>query len=224
MFDIITTYFDDIKIGVEVILALVIIVGFIQTRMLVSRMGVLKKLFNDFKAMEGELDLAVQKALNSFESIQQKMITGEKRMNTLVETAKNIHDDIDAQKTDIENVEASLSEILKQASVMEKALIEQFRNAKDILKKLDATNQHNEQTASYLEVSNSDLPSASREILEESKNAPLSKERFAEGEESDEEGEASLDQTSAPTQKVQRPFPVRGTQNPLMQNRPYARR
>lgn len=224
MFDIITTYFDDIKIGVEVILALVIIVGFIQTRMLVSRMGVLKKLFNDFKAMEGELDLAVQKALNSFESIQQKMITGEKRMNTLVETAKNIHDDIDAQKTDIENVEASLSEVLKQASVMEKALIEQFRNAKDILKKLDATNQHNEQTASYLEVSNSDLPSASREILEESKNAPLSKERFAEGEESDEEGEASLDQTSAPTQKVQRPFPVRGTQNPLMQNRPYARR
>lgn len=224
MFDIITTYFDDIKIGVEVILALVIIVGFIQTRMLVSRMGVLKKLFNDFKAMEGELDLAVQKALNSFESIQQKMITGEKRMNTLVETAKNIHDDIDAQKTDIENVEASLSEILKQASVMEKALIEQFRNAKDILKKLDATNQHNEQTASYLEVSNSDLPSASREILEESKNAPLSKERFAEGEESDEEGGASLDQTSAPTQKVQRPFPVRGTQNPLMQNRPYARR
>lgn len=224
MFDIITTYFDDIKIGVEVILALVIIVGFIQTRMLVSRMGVLKKLFNDFKAMEGELDLAVQKALNSFESIQQKMITGEKRMNTLVETAKNIHDDIDAQKTDIENVEASLSEILKQASVMEKALIEQFRNAKDILKKLDATNQHNKQTASYLEVSNSELPSASREILEESKNAPLSKERFAEGEESDEEGEASLDQTSAPTQEVQRPFPVRGTQNPLMQNRPYARR
>lgn len=224
MFDIITTYFDDIKIGVEVILALVIIVGFIQTRMLVSRMGVLKKLFNDFKAMEGELDLAVQKALNSFESIQQKMITGEKRMNTLVETAKNIHDDIDAQKTDIENVEASLSEILKQASVMEKALIEQFRNAKDILKKLDATNQHNKQTASYLEVSNSELPSASREILEESKNAPLSKERFAEGEESDEEGEASLDQTSVPTQEVQRPFPVRGTQNPLMQNRPYARR
>ena len=224
MFDIITTYFDDIKIGVEVILALVIIVGFIQTRMLVSRMGVLKKLFNDFKAMEGELDLAVQKALNSFESIQQKMITGEKRMNTLVETAKNIHDDIDAQKTDIENVEASLSEVLKQASVMEKALIEQFRNAKDILKKLEATNQHNQQTASYLEVSNSELPSAPREILEESKNAPLSKERFAEGEESDEEGEASLDQTSAPTQKVQRPFPVRGTQNPLMQNRPYARR
>lgn len=224
MFDIITTYFDDIKIGVEVILALVIIVGFIQTRMLVSRMGVLKKLFNDFKAMEGELDLAVQKALNSFESIQQKMITGEKRMNTLVETAKNIHDDIDAQKTDIENVEASLSEVLKQASVMEKALIEQFRNAKDILKKLEATNQHNQQTASYLEVSNSELPSAPREILEESKNASLSKERFAEGEESDEEGEASLDQTSAPTQKVQRPFPVRGTQNPLMQNRPYARR
>lgn len=224
MFDIITTYFDDIKIGVEVILALVIIVGFIQTRMLVSRMGVLKKLFNDFKAMEGELDLAVQKALNSFESIQQKMITGEKRMNTLVETAKNIHDDIDAQKTDIENVEASLSEVLKQASVMEKALIVQFRNAKDILKKLEATNQHNQQTASYLEVSNSELPSASREILEESKNAPLSKERFAEGEESDEEGEASLDQTSVPTQKVQRPFPVRGTQNPLMQNRPYARR
>lgn len=233
MIDILTTYFDDIKVGVEVVLVLVIIVGFIHTRMLVKRMGVLKKLFNDFKAMEGELDLAVQKALNAFETIQQKMITGEKRMNTLVETAKNIQDDIEAQKADIENVEASLSEVLKQANVMEKALIEQFRNAKEVLKTLETTQQSKAAEAQAPSDSSVEQKAqrpqagggpAQNEGAGDSQESNVGKEPSAPGAATNAEGEQGAENTVEPLQNVRKPFPVKGTQNPLMQNRPYARR
>lgn len=217
MMNSIMTYFDEIKIGVEVILILVIIAGFIHSRMLVKRISVLKGLFQEFRKMENELDAAVQKALDSFESIQHKMIAGEKRMNFLIESAKNVEEDIELQKNEVADTEASLSKVLKQASNQERSIKEQIRYGKGFLKRMDERTK------------DENLPSQKEDLNRDNlENPPLegppqndTKEREEVKEEKPQETlEASFEQV----EKNKADEKNSPTQNPLMQNRPYARR
>lgn len=133
---------------IEVILILVIVAGIISSRLIVKRLGVIRETYAALNDMVANLDTSTDHVGRVFDAMKHEANKGGKRLNTLVEHARNAGEDLTDLQKMAREVMAELEQDVAKAEAKEAALVAAIRQAEKALQLVE------EQAAVYR-----DLPS-----------------------------------------------------------------
>lgn len=123
---------------IEVILTLVIVVGIISSRRIVKRLGVIRETYTALNEMVANLDSSTDHVGRLFDAMKLEANKGGKRLNTLIEHARNAGEDLTDLQKMVSEVSAQLEQDVAKADQREAALEEAIRRAQraaDLLEK-----------------------------------------------------------------------------------------
>ncbi|GBQ05898.1 hypothetical protein [Saccharibacter floricola] len=123
---------------IEVILTLVIVAGIISSRRIVKRLGVIRETYAALNEMVANLDTSTEHVGRLFDAMKMEANKGGKRLNTLVEHARNAGEDLTDLQKMVSEVSAQLEQDVTKADKRQAALEEAIlkaQRAADLLEK-----------------------------------------------------------------------------------------
>lgn len=129
---------ENSQIIIEVVLILVIVAGIISSRLIVKRLGVIRETYAALNEMVTNLDTSTDHVGRVFDAMKHEANKGGKRLNALVEHARNAGDDLTDMQKMAREVTAALEKDVLKAEAKKDSLAEVIRESQKMLEALES--------------------------------------------------------------------------------------